>query len=139
MLLHTHQRPADVEELVFDTDEEEAHNAGVTKTDRPQVRCDESADGDGDDENETSDDNDDEEEDGDADDNRPALTPKHTRSGTSFYSNGVKMRPTERNRHDRPRYGKSYLQRRKTKLNLLKNRSAMGHKTRVRKLRHVLH
>ncbi|CAJ1968087.1 unnamed protein product [Cylindrotheca closterium] len=60
---------------------------------------------------------------------------RRTGSGRSFYSNGVKYRPTDRNRTDRPRYGQTYLQRKKPKINLLKNRSAMRKKARLKRLR----
>ncbi|CAJ1944701.1 unnamed protein product [Cylindrotheca closterium] len=35
---------------------------------------------------------------------------RRTQSGQSFYSNGVKNRPTDRNQTDRPRHGQTYLQ-----------------------------
>ncbi|CAJ1945755.1 unnamed protein product [Cylindrotheca closterium] len=61
---------------------------------------------------------------------------RRTRSGPSFYSNRVKYRPTDRNRTDRPRHGQTYLQQKKPKINLLKNRSkyqAIGSKVKSRK------
>ncbi|CAJ1939470.1 unnamed protein product [Cylindrotheca closterium] len=60
---------------------------------------------------------------------------RKTRSGRSFYSNGVKYRPTDRNRTDRPRHGQTYLQRKKPRINLLKNRSATRKKARLKRLR----
>ncbi|CAJ1944904.1 unnamed protein product [Cylindrotheca closterium] len=59
---------------------------------------------------------------------------RRTGSGQSFYSNRVKYRPTDRNRTDRPRHGHMYLQRMKPKINLLKNRSAMRKKARLKRL-----
>ena len=64
------------------------------------------------------------------DDKAPNATRK-TRSGRSYYSIGVKYRPTDRNRTTtRLRYGQAYLQRKKSKINLLTNRSAMRKKAR---------
>jgi hypothetical protein len=58
------------------------------------------------------------------------------RSGKSFYSNEMKMRPTDRYRRERPRYGQAYLQRKKTpKPNILRNRRAMRRKVRMKRLR----
>ncbi|CAJ1960266.1 unnamed protein product [Cylindrotheca closterium] len=58
------------------------------------------------------------------------------RSGKSYYSNEVKMRPTDRYRREKPRYGQAYLQRKKPpKPNVLRKRRAMRRKVRMERLR----
>ena len=67
------------------------------------------------------------------------FSPKRTRSGRSFYSEGIKYRPTERNRRERSRFGQVYLQKNKPKPNLLKNRSAIRRKARRKKIQAALY
>ena len=64
---------------------------------------------------------------------------KETRSGRAYVQNGIKMRPTDRNGRDRPRYNQPYLKRKKPKDNSLKNRSAMRRKERLKRLKRRLH
>ncbi|CAJ1934800.1 unnamed protein product [Cylindrotheca closterium] len=66
------------------------------------------------------------------------FSPRKTRSGKSYVQDGIKMRPTERNNRDRSRYNQQYLNRKKPKCNLLKNRSAMRKKEKVKKLKGYL-
>ncbi|CAJ1970191.1 unnamed protein product [Cylindrotheca closterium] len=94
-------------------------------------------------ENDESDDNSDESSDDDNYENdevnkQDMFSPRKTRSGKSYVQDGIKMRPTERNNCDRPRHNQQYLNQKKPKCNLLKNRSAMRKKEKVKKLKGYL-
>ncbi|CAJ1946167.1 unnamed protein product, partial [Cylindrotheca closterium] len=61
------------------------------------------------------------------------LRPRHNRS---YFSQGVKMRPTERYRREKSRFGQAYLQRKNPPVpNVLRNRRAMRRKARMKRLR----
>ncbi|CAJ1935675.1 unnamed protein product [Cylindrotheca closterium] len=94
-------------------------------------------------ENDESDDNLDESSDNDNHENdevnkQDILSPRKTRSGKSYVQDGIKMRPTKRNNRNRPRYNQQYLNQKKLKHNLSKNRSAMRKKEKVKKLKGYL-
>ena len=65
-------------------------------------------------------------------------SPRRTRSGRAYMQDGIKMRPTERNNRDRPRYNQQYLNRKKVKPNSQKNRSAMRKKEKAKRLSNCL-
>ncbi|CAJ1931211.1 unnamed protein product, partial [Cylindrotheca closterium] len=61
------------------------------------------------------------------------LRPRHNRS---YFSQGVKMRRTERYRREKSRFGQAYLQRKNPPVpNVLRNRRAMRRKARMKRLR----
>ncbi|CAJ1933125.1 unnamed protein product [Cylindrotheca closterium] len=61
------------------------------------------------------------------------LRPRHNRS---YFSQGVKMKPTERHRREKSRFGQAYLQKRNPPVpNVLRNRRAMRRKARMKRLR----
>ncbi|CAJ1967282.1 unnamed protein product [Cylindrotheca closterium] len=65
------------------------------------------------------------------------LRPRHNRS---YFSQGVKMRPTERYRREKSRFGQAYLQRRNPPVpNVLRNRRAMRRKARMKRLQVLLY
>src|SRR6056300_2053446 len=61
-----------------------------------------------------------------------------TRSGKSYRQDGVKMRPSIRSNHERPRYNQEYLKRKEPKDNALKNRCAMRRKQKMNMLKGYL-
>ncbi|CAJ1945713.1 unnamed protein product [Cylindrotheca closterium] len=66
------------------------------------------------------------------------FSPRKTRSGKSYVQDEIKMRPTERKNWDQPRYNQQHLNQKKPKCNLLKDRSAMRKKEKVKKLKGYL-
>ena len=62
-------------------------------------------------------------------------SPKRTRSGTSYRQNGTKMRPTDRNNRERPRYNQQYMKREKDKRLWRNKRCELRKKAKLRRLK----
>ncbi|CAJ1934091.1 unnamed protein product [Cylindrotheca closterium] len=93
--------------------------------------------------NDESDDNLDESSDNDNYENdevnkQDIFSPRKTRSGKSYVQDGIKMRPTNRDNRNQSRCNQQYLNQKKPKGNLLKNRSALRKKEKVKKLKGYL-